>query len=447
METNRLRARELGERYYETLLNSLTIDQLRTALFRLKRQDAPVVRSRTEAISAVESAGWVEKDLNAMLLDIEAATPTRHAVITKFSGSVPSFSDADLFNFLPASTGGLRFRPVFLTKSKDFYSFTFEHEVEVREWRDEEADVRRLFTTKIRHPIIARFYSSMEIAAFYFPGFSQGYSKTASERITYESVIASLTHALTYKFGSSFQQFPINNAIKFLQAGESPEIKIIRTDIDSGKGKVSLDSPHETNSVNDLLFSFIEPHVKTTVLSDLKRAIGSALDASHSENFVIYWCNERVVTRVRLWSYACEFMFVWNDTESSFRSIDSIIQLLVSVAGQSERPGSKNLWEFLLSTPKGSILSQNELITRSNTTVDEALSVAIRAVQAGILEYVFRLRTDKLIVECANLWRADPEFYRREFTATDGQAINGADPKMLEVGFARLSESEGVVGV
>jgi len=358
MDSVKARTRAVGGRYYTTLLNSLTLDQIKSAIFRLKRGDVRNVRSRADAIDAIESAGWVEQELNAILLDIESKSPTRHSAISKFTGAIPEFKDSELFQYLPATVRGLQFRPVYQRQDKDFISITFEHEIEVKEWEDDAPGSRRLIVTKIRHPIVARFYVKLKVVAFYFPGFSQGNGQKASDRLSYEDVVSSLTSSITYKFSVAFQQFPVSYAIKFLQTGDSPEIKVIRTDMNAGVGKVSLDSPLESNSVSDLLFSFLKPHISDGAFRELKKAIKLAIDGSHADHFVVYWCKERVVTRVRLWSFACEFMFVWNGTESSFRSIDSIIQLLVSVSDQYASPSGKALWDFILSSTKGAVITQ-----------------------------------------------------------------------------------------
>lgn len=444
MEATKARSREFGERYYETLLNSLTLDQLKTALFRLKRGEAPAVRTRTEAIEAIESAGWVERELNDILLDIEAKSPTRHSAISKFGGTIPAYSDAEMFLDLPMGPTGIQFRPVYRASGSGFSSITFEHSIDVREWRNESETVRKLVTTKIRHPVIVRFYEKLGIAAFFFPGFSHGSAQRPADRLAYETVIHELTVALSYKFNSTFVQFPIAQAVKYLQMGESPEIKIIRTDIDAVNGKVSLDSPVATNSVNDLLLSFLEPHVRKEVVSDLQAAIKTALNDAHADHFVIYWCKERVVTRVRLWSFACELMYIWNDTDSSFRSIDSIIQLLVSVARHSGNAPQRDLWDIIVGLPKEVIVSQGELISKSSASGEEVLSVALRAVQAGILQYAFRLKTTDLLVDCANSWRVDPAFYRRQFKTVTGELIDGNEPSLIEVGFMRSNTSTSV---
>lgn len=442
MDGSKARAREIEDRYYATLLNSLTLDQLKTALFRLSRGETRGVRSRQDAIEAIESAGWIERELNEILLDIESRTPTRHSAISNYVGSIPEFSEAEIFKFLPATVDKIQFRPVYQRRNEDFVSITFEHEIEVREWKDEAEDVRRLITTKIRHPIVARFYEKLSVVAFHFPGFSQGAGQKASDRLSYEQVISSLTSAITYKFGIAFKRFPVGTAVKFLQDGDSPEIRVIRTDLDAEAGRVSLDSPLESNSVVDLLVSFLKPYFDPQVATQLRTSVVSAIEGSHSDYFVIFWCKEKVVTRVKLWDFAAELMFVWNGTESSFRSVDAIIQLLVSVASQYGSPGGKSLWDYVASAPQGKIITQSDLISRGNVTASDALAVAVRAVQAGLLEYVFKLRTSGLVIECANTWLSDPAFYRRRFNLEGGGDIDGNDPKAIEVGFRKVTPGE-----
>lgn len=444
MDTVKVRAREVGGRYYQTLLNSLTLDQLRSALLRLKARNAPAVRTRGEVIDAIESAGWVENELVRTLLDIESKSPTRHAAISKYEGPLPDFSGAVLFEDLPVGPDGLAFRPVYVRKTDDYLSVTFEHIVEVREWRtDGDEDRQQRVTTRIRHPIIVRFYSDMSIAGFFFPGFTLGTASTKKDRRSYEDVVGALSASLSYQYKTSFRQFPILSAVKYLQAGDSPEVRVIRTDIEAVSGKVSLDAPSQANSVNELLLSFLQPHVAEGIVDDLRKAIKKAINDAYADQFVIYWCKERVVTRIKLWGFACELMFIWNDTESSFRSIDAIIRLLVGVAQHTDDPSERRVWDFVVSLDRGAVVQLNELVARGAQSKDAALDIALQAVEAGVLEYVFRLNTSALLVDAANVWSSNSAFYRRPFRTVDGDVIDGTDPKMVEVGFKKARSGEG----
>jgi hypothetical protein len=436
-EVTRGRQRSKAPEYLQTLLNSLTVDQLRTALAFLDGEKRPSVRSRSEAEDAVVGCGKPAAAIEKALLDVEARSPVRHCVLAMHNGSFPQFIERDSLDQLTGERKRLVFRMVHQTQSEDIISSTFEHDVEVKEWRQTDDQTKKLDVNVLRHPIIFRQYKKSKIALFCFPGFSQGSGVKSSDRVPYSEIITALMRAIRVAYRIDFASLPVDKCIAALQSSNSTRVRIVRTDMEAAQGRVLLTSPGERKSVNTLLTDFIHPHLKGVDKNNLEAAISEAVIGADSSSVVAHWVDEQVTTRVTPWEFCTEFLFVWHKTNASFSAISRIMELVASVSEQLAEPRYKTVWDFITAMDSGQVTSIRNLRSKVNADEDEVKKIVLDAVNAGILTAVYRLRVTELLVDYPNEWTARPSKLRRMFKTVDGLEIDGRDPSIIDVAFQR----------
>ncbi|HEX7814401.1 hypothetical protein, partial [Dyella sp.] len=425
----KIRQREVGDDYLETLANSLTVDQLRTALALLLGSQAPSVRTRAEAMDAILSSGRLVEDVVPLLQSIEAKSPMRHNVLTRYVQNEPILA---LKNYGPVgrTDGKVQFRFAWRGVSDDAEIFLFEHSVEVAEWKLVDDETKRLEIKHLRHPVVVRIYPSTGAALFCYPGFTQGAATGAGHKLAYEEVVESLILALATHCEIRVSAFATERAIGILQEGVSPRVRIVRTDIDASSGRVSLAS-EEKSSVDVLLAEFLAPHLSEKLNVELGKAISKAVREAPTTALVAYWNDERVFTRVRFWPIGAEFLFVWHETPSSYQAIHSIVALIVGLAKEVVETGGRDSLEKIQSLRSGEIVSLASFVGNNGGDRDAAKRTLLEAVRAGFLTPVYRLKKPGLFLDSPNEWQADVTMLRRVFWHEDGTFVDGSRPEEI----------------
>lgn len=377
------------------------------------------------------------KDIENVLLEIEAETPTRHCVLAKFSGV---FNPQDLAHkSLPPAISRLVFKVCLTYQTKAFQGITFEHEVEVKEWRAAEEGVKRLEMRKLRHPILLRLHEESGMALFCFPGFTQGTAQKREDRFHYSDIIDQLISVLAQSTSLSFNPIPIEKCVVALQSGESRRVRIIRSDFEAAEGRVFLAAPAQKKSVEELLADVISPYLQDATRRQLLTAIIEAVKDANTNSVVAYWLDEKVITRIRAWNAGAEFLFIWHNTAPSFATITRIMALLAALAEQLADGSTEELWQVILSLGRGEYVNLWNLAQKVGLSIRATKDAVLAAVQAGMLRPVYRLKTLDLVVDGAGDWTPEVRLLNRTFTTDRGETIDGGDPEQIEVAFERIT--------
>ncbi len=425
--------------YVETLINSSTLDQLRSTIARLSSGKPPTVTTRAEAETALFQTGRSVKDVTRALLTIEAQTPTRHCVLTAYSGEAKSVTAFRSGRYLEHTYGPTAFRAVHHLKLDDCFVTTFEHKVDVREWQVTDADTKKLVVQPLRHYVLLRLYPKTGIALFCFPGYTQGNAQREQSRLAYDTLIDALMAGVTARCQVTFKAIPINDCLIALEDSSHKRVRIVRTDLEAADGKMILASQFDKKSVNELLADFLLPYLQSANRAQLLGAINEAVRDADTNAVVANWLHEKVVTRIRFWPIGTEFLFIWHGPAGSFAVVERIMTLLSSLAIELKSSARKDLWEALIGLPAGSVTTLAALVNKTHHAADVVKRAVLEATSLGLLSVVYRVRTSELLLEGPNDWTADLKALDRTFTVADGHSIDGSDPNSIEVAFKRMS--------
>lgn len=437
------RSREQGISSLETLYNSLTMDQLRTSLVRLTRKPPRSLSNKEEVIEAIEESGRTPEQIESVLLEVEAGSPVKHCLLmsSKDSISADSFSVGQVIN-------SNSIRPCLVFKvvnviDQDDLVITFQHSVEAVEWRADpnNPDVRRKEERVLRHPIFLHLNRENNLAMFFYPGFSQGSGIKSEQKLTYVDLLEEFTGSLWRDLGISFIPVPVEKSIKLLSDSESNKVKIVKTEFESGRGKMSLSAPTKDNqSVDEYLSDFISPYVEEEKHQQLKVAVREALKNTAPDTLAALWVDFNVVTRLKFWSFGAEFLFIWYGSNSSLYYMKKVFNLIVGISGGISKVSTEVMLKDVLSRTRDDVFTVANLVSGYSLGRDEVREVMTIAVGAGLIEPVYRLAVTEEVMGYKNDWTGKLDALAREFETENGEVIDGGDPRCIEVAFRKIRE-------
>lgn len=442
MKSADTRFRELSDTYLGTLLNSITLDQMRSVLFKLLGMDAPSVSTKTKAIEAISSLGRTTETVS-IILELEACSPNKHCLLMKLA------DDQDPENlwrgrkkFESTNKEFLSFKEAYTRKDDKAMLIMLEHSVDVADWRtiNEDEKIRQLIDFKVRHFVVIRYEWETRLLAFFFPGYSQGSGIKKERRLSYQELIEELVRIIQEKIEVELASFPVEKAIKLLSEADSRRLKIVKSDFESNRGKMSLSAPtKEKESVDEYLTNFISPYVKDESKDKLHGAIREALRNTSPRSLAVMWLEEEVVTRLNFWDLGTEFLFIWYGQSKNLAPIYRIIDLINSVSDQISTPTHAEILEKISSLSPSDVITVGELNASYGVNPTELKSLLAKAVSAGLVAPVYRLKSEELVHGYHNDWTTRLSVLNRSFTTESDAIIQGGDPKNIEVAFMKIS--------
>lgn len=442
LQDSKIRHREVSSEFYQTLANSLSIDQIRLGLSWLAPGKKIPVKARKDVLSALEKTGKSIKEICEILLKIESRTAFRHCLITQFSGNSES-----LLNLI----SGTEFSGNFATYTINYvdrfdrgFVLTISHTVEVIDWvTAENGESQSKQRRYIRHPINIRIYESDAVALISYPGFSQGAAASRSTRVAYQGLAEDVIQYLNTHCKIVFSTFPVEKCLHLLAVASNSRVKIVRTDLEPPNGRLNISSAYKVASVEDIfLRSFLRPVLTRLNVeindSDLHKIVAEVMHQAQTNSMTVSWVREGVVTRVDFWTIGAELLFIWNDVESSVFIVDSIVDLLVSVSKQLAKTHLSDLWDWLSKLDSESVLSIGNIVSKFNIQEAEAKEVLFKSISLGMFEPVYRLATTELLMESSNDWTEKLSSLSALFTTESGHEIDGGNPANIQVAFRKV---------
>lgn len=439
-ETTKRRTRERLSDQLDTLLNSITLDQLRVVLRELSSGPAPVAKTREKAIELIHGLSRSTEDVRRAAYTSESSQPFEHCFIAQLVSEPSPRALQQLIASAPGTHDILQIQ--FAYQTSDATVVTLEHDVPVREWVSEEnGTVRRLRERPVRHPIVVRITKKQILITY--PGVSQGDATKASQRVQYRDVVKLITGLLDQRFGLRTTHFPVRECINKLHEAKSGRLTLVRANTASGLGKLNVSSSVKETSIDKVIAQYLVRQIPTLSAKDLEEAAGRALRESSVESMLIFWIEERILTRVEFWDIGTELFVIWNRVDRNYNAIGSVVDLISQVSGEISSPSTAGVWDALASAMPGQIFLPNEFMSRFNATPDLIRRVMVDAIRAGIVEPVYAVSADdELLDEIGREWTTDLPSLRREFVCADGTVVNGADPNNINIAFRRTFPSE-----
>lgn len=439
METVEIyRSREIAEDdELQTLLNSLTLDQVRSAIEVLAPTKKIALKTRKDSMDAVLKTHKSIADIQKALLDIEASAPFRHCVFSRLLGVAVAERVEKLKIDPDQRSNGFHFRVSYASRNSRCFSFTLEHTVKVREWVSNGPSSKKIQSSTMRHPILIRLYVDQGIAAFFYPGFSQGSATPRGETISYEELLADAMAFIGSLIDVSFTALPVRQCLKVFVEGANTRVRVVRSDVEAVSGRVSLSSSFQEKAVEEVLLDYLgelPDEVRALVLDRGRKALGT----STANSVVLFWFDEKVVTRLQFWDIGTDMMFVWHGVPNTFRIVEEIVNLFQMTYQMLPFETTGGPLEWLSKLPAGEIARPAELSSMFGLTAEESRKSLLSAMQIGLLQPVYRVRTAALLIDYPNHWTKDPSALNGLFKIDGGDAIDGQDPRNIEVAFMRV---------
>ncbi|MEN5179788.1 hypothetical protein ABE501_08420 [Comamonas testosteroni] len=437
------RRRQLDEDgdYTQTLLNSLTLEQIREAVYRLAPTRRIPLRAHAESLEALFETGATSQDIQATLLDVERTYPFKHCLLLHLD--IPNNISEIPESGKNYRSGDLEFKLSHISQSP-VLSLTFEHIVEFKEWVQVDKDNRTRRTVVTRQPIIVRAQPDRYLLTLSYPGFTHS-NLPGSISKGYEQVVESLLRVLKSEFGWLLRTLPIKNALKYFVEGSNRRVLQVKADVDTPLARFDVSAKGQSTNIEEAMASFISAHLPGVERDALVTASKKAFSSAIANSIVLYWLQEGLFTRLRFWDIGTELHFVWNNESATYRVVDEITYTLSEASQTLTKAGLETggplSWiakkEPLVLIHPGDVSQQFSLMP------GEARSTLLTAMKAGLVEPVYRFATSEMLVEIKNDWSADLSEFKREVITDSGIKIDGNDPENLEVAFRRVALIKG----
>lgn len=423
----------------QTLLNSLTLDQIRSAIFSLNPTKKIVLKSRKEAMSALLSTNKSSADIRKALLEIEGSSPFRNCVFSKMAGVQVAANALKLAIDGTLKSTHFNLKLSFVAQTSTCITLTLEHTVRVLEWVDSGPLSKKKQENSVRHPIVIRLYSEHGIAAFFYPGFHQGTATPRGEGISYEALLKDAMSFIGDLLSINFSALPVRDCIKVLLEGANTRMRVVRSEVDGVSGRVSLSSAFQEKPVEEVLADYLGPQLSPelrALVVDLGR---KALGTSTANTVVLYWYEEKIVTRLRFWEIGTDMLFVWHGVPNSFRIVEDIVNLFQTTYKMLPESGdSENPLDWLSKLEAGRVVRPAEIASDFALSPEKSREVLLSAMSIGLLKPVYRLRTNLLLIKTPNDWIKNPSDLNYVFEADNGEMFDGRIPSNVEVAFLRV---------
>lgn len=434
-EAARPRKRQLDDDTIQTLLNSVTLEQIREAVFRLSPRRSIPVRTHADAYEALVHTQAGDAGIRTALLDVERTHPFKHCLLLRFKNA------PEAANLVQKAyhRGNYSFTLSYVSTTP-VLSLTFEHLVEVKEWVEVEPTVRKLQSVQTRQPIVVRFNSATSLVTLSYPGFTNNQS-TKGNGSTYEPVISALLHILKYELNASLSVLPIKDSLRNFLDGENRRVIRVRADVDHSHIRVDLSSKAQSNHIEQGLASFIGDYLpKGFDLSVISEAAKKAFNNATVNSIVLFWLQESIFTRLRFWDAGTELLFIWNKETPNYRIVDAIAQVLsdasleILVNGVTGTPVA-----WIASQPPLAIITPGDLAMRAQLPPGSAGKILVKALNAGLVEPVYRVNRELCPMPYEPDWNpilaeVQQEVYEYRLSAADEPTIND-----IEVAFRRIA--------
>jgi hypothetical protein len=206
--------------------------------------------------------------------------------------------------------------------------------------------------------------------------------------------------------------------------------------VKAADGRVMLDSREGPGSSEQFLSDRFRREAHIEVPEDSIRAILRSMDAV---DILLHWKKKEIYTRIGFHDYAPEILFIWKSTTPDVVLIDEVLAVIVEYQSYVGTGKLSEAVNFVDHTKPGTIIRPTQVVQQFSLSLDETLKILYRAMDRGVVDILFRVKTDDALVDFNNEWRSNLSEFPSEVTDEHGHSINLGEHKNIEVAFKRLS--------
>lgn len=433
----RSRQLEIGN-YLQTLLNSLTLEQIREAIFQLAPTRRIQIRRHADAEQALLQTGSEKNAIIATLLEVERRHPFKHCLLLRLTAC--DFDQSFVNVGAQFHSCGFDFKLSFISNAP-IKSLTFEHSVEFKEWIKVSEDTRQRRTLVTRQPIVVRLLPKQGLLTINYPGFTHSTSHGGADS-GYATVVEALIKVLQKEFGFGLRTLPIKTALGLFMEGPNRRVLRVKADVDSPLARLDVSSKQQDGAIEEALAVFLASHLPNVERAQLTEAAKRAFNEASLNSVVLFWLREGLFTRLKFWDIGTELFFIWNKETPSYQAVDSIGTTLAITAEAAAVHFQSNPLDWLAKMEQFSVVTPAEMAAVHAMEPASAKDLLIRAMSAGLVEPVYRLKTNLLLAEIPNTWSPNLNQLKNTFTTESGLTIDGSDPTNIEVAFRRIGAAK-----
>ena len=230
------------------------------------------------------------------------------------------------------------------------------------------------------------------------------------------------------------REFPLRQTIELILQ-KQPDVKAVRRYVKAADGRLMLDSREGPGSSEEFLSDKFRRAAHIDVPEDSIRAILRSMDAV---DILLHWKKKEIYTRISFHDYAPEILFIWKSTSPNAVLIDEVLAVILEYQSYLGTGKLSEAVNFVDHAMPGTIIRPAQVVQQFSLPLDEALKILYRAMDRGVVDILFRVKTDDALVDFSNEWRDNLSAFPREVTDEHGHSINLAEHKNIEVAFKRL---------
>jgi hypothetical protein len=434
----------------EHLLETFTTSQLRELDFSLAPNIDSATRSKNHKnfIQAIVKR-YEGKKLAVHALRLETLQPYKHVFLFTFKAPEERFDLEWLYEKVDTGFPGLFNEPKLVEPSIDELKpevcvvdrerkrilVKFVHLVET--WQSEWSTPTRKEwkPVKRRHPVVVSLFPEDKLMTVSFPGYTQGATPPTIQRTTYSDIARNVCSA----FGSGTKigaaAFPIRQTIELLLQKE-PDVKAVRRYVKAAEGKMMLDSSDGIGSSEEFLAAKFWKEARTEIPQEAIRAVFNSMEAV---DILLHWRKKELFTRIGFHDFAPELLFIWKSTAAEASRIDDVLAVIVEYRKYAETGKLSEAVNFVDRATPGTVIRPTQVGQQFSLSLDETLKILYRAMERGVVDILFRVKTNEVLMDFDNDWRKNLSEFPAEVTDEHGQSINLSEHKNIEVAFRRLS--------
>lgn len=431
------------------LLETFTSSQLREL-------DLSLARGGTITTKATNHKSFVQdivrryegQKLAAHALRLEALLPYKHVFLFKFSVPRGLHALERLKDRIDKGFPGLFANPKLLDPEEDLHPevcvfdkdrkrlfVKFVHLVETWQWQWNSDRVKEMKARKRRHPVVVSLFPSDELMTVSFPGYTQGTFPPGMERTTYSDIARNACSEFASSTDIQVKAFPLRQTIELILQKE-PGVKAVRRHAREADGRMVLDSLEGPRSSEEFLAGKFLSEAHIEVPAESIRAVFRSMVAA---DILLHWQKKEIYTRIGFHDFAAEILFIWKSTVPDAARIDEVLAVIVEYQSYTETGKLSNALDFVDHARPGTIIRPMQVVQEFSLSLDETLKILYRAMDRGMVDILFRVKTDDALVDFKNDWRSNLSEFPSEVTDEHGHSINLTEHKNIEVAFKRLS--------
>lgn len=388
------------------------------------------------------------RKLEAHALRLEALFPYKHVFLYTFNAPEGQHTIERLRERMDKGFPGLLENPGILDpeenlapevwvfdKERKRLLVKFVHLVETWVWEWSSTRAKELKVRKRRHPVVVAVFPGDRLMTVSFPGFTQGTFPADMERTTYIDIARNACKAFASATDIQVDEFPLRQTIDLILQKE-PSVKAVRRYAKGADGQVMLDSREGPGSSEEFLANAFrrDAHIEVS-----PEAIRTILRPMEAVDIMLHWKKKELYTRISFHASASEILFIWKSTIPDTKRIDEILAIIVeyqSYAGIAKLSEAVN---FVDEAKPGTIIRPMQVGQQFSLSLEETLKILYRAMDRGVVDILFRVKTDDALVNFKNEWKTNLSEFPTLVKDEHGKSINLADHKNIEVAFKRLS--------